>query len=473
MQSVFFAIAQIEVEQFIEKNLNKNEYKVVASATHRSVVLPLMRDTCNFGTDGIVLLNEGMPNTTEGWILDICQGIRMEFPRMRIILMCGEHTQGDEFLTSAVQMGIYDIIYGKEINISDLFRLIETPNTYADAIKYLKQSGGRNSSTEMPEAVMKAPAAMMEQAQEKVPIKNEFIKVKPKMEEKEDTQEKKGVQTDISPDLPVPKSGLANIRVPVQLNAPSVRPSLPEPMQTKVISFVSTLFGVGCRETALTFAYLLAEKYKVLLIDYTNSFPQMLVRLNMNGSEYGIEQGINDAFDSNNPTLKEEGILPFNSTRMLSLHTFDSLSASHDLNNMGKYPLYTKLYADKKQYDYIITCYAGCDMLEQVKAVVNGSDHVCLVTNQTASGVRRMYDMLSLLDCDKNKQILVANRYLKSIHPSLHEMERVFHLSQSIGILDDWKGVLAADAKGIPYVPKMGSFRPYKELLKIVTSNRG
>ena len=47
MQSVFFAIAQIEVEQFIEKNLNKNEYKVVASATHRSVVLPLMRDAFN------------------------------------------------------------------------------------------------------------------------------------------------------------------------------------------------------------------------------------------------------------------------------------------------------------------------------------------------------------------------------------------------------------------------------------------
>ena len=96
-----------------------------------------------------------------------------------------------------------------------------------------------------------------------------------------------------------------------------------------------------------------------------------------------------------------------------------------------------------------------------------------MVTNQTASGVRRMYDMLSLLNCEKDKLILVANRYLKSIHPSLHEMESVFHLSQSIGILDDWKGVLAADAKGIPYVPKMGNFRPYKELLKIVTSNRG
>jgi len=106
----------------------------VEEAPYREAVV----DKCKgFGVD-VLILSEMLQGKTD--FQTLCQDIRIHCENTRIIVIGGQHEKGDDFLKGLVEKGIFDIIYGETLQFADLFKLIFTPNKYADGLQYLKSS---------------------------------------------------------------------------------------------------------------------------------------------------------------------------------------------------------------------------------------------------------------------------------------------------------------------------------------------
>lgn len=174
MKKLLFAIREEHVESAVAKLLS-NEYEIVGSVPYREGIIP---NISNLHPD-VILLTESLQGSVS--IDSIIYDIRVRFRNVRVVLLAGKHEPGDDFLSTTISRGVYDIIFGGTATIEDIVRKIREPASYAD-VAYLQDrdvSGTKNEMTDSLNYMITVP-------QQQVPTKKGlFSKLRKNKQEKE------------------------------------------------------------------------------------------------------------------------------------------------------------------------------------------------------------------------------------------------------------------------------------------------
>lgn len=130
MQKIAFAVGDRDLEEYLQAKL-KNEFIFVGATVFREGVVRLVGQT----NPDIVILRELLEGREN--ILSVIYDLQVRYPNVRIVFLAGKRDAGDEFLSTLVSYGIYDILHGQEILVPDIIRLIREPNRRAD-VMYLQ-----------------------------------------------------------------------------------------------------------------------------------------------------------------------------------------------------------------------------------------------------------------------------------------------------------------------------------------------
>lgn len=129
MNKLLFAINHKKTESEIEQKIS-DKYLVVGAATYREAVLDKLGSS---GADTL-LLRETLNGSIS--IENLLKHIRIDYPNVRIIIICQERQKQDPFLRELASMGIYDIINADRITIDTIVSYILTPRTFRDVIQF-------------------------------------------------------------------------------------------------------------------------------------------------------------------------------------------------------------------------------------------------------------------------------------------------------------------------------------------------
>ena len=140
MQKILFAIREEIVEDAISK-IHKNEYQICGSVTYREGIISNIHHL----HPDIILFSETLPGSVS--IDSIIYEIRVRFQNVRVIMLAGKHDPGDDFLSSLIARGVYDIILGGNTTIDAIINKIRVPATYADVV-HLQDRDISNASSE-------------------------------------------------------------------------------------------------------------------------------------------------------------------------------------------------------------------------------------------------------------------------------------------------------------------------------------
>ena len=149
MEKVLFALGSRGIEEDIAKEIG-NDYRVVGAVLRKGQIISAVKET----RPDIMILRETLEGNEN--IRDIVLTLRREFPYVRIIFLAGHRDVGDKFLSILVTYGVYDILNGGKVTLSDIVGLVYSKNEYKDVLhlqpKVLFDEMG-NMSFEMPEVV--------------------------------------------------------------------------------------------------------------------------------------------------------------------------------------------------------------------------------------------------------------------------------------------------------------------------------
>ena len=131
MHKILYAINHRQTEEAINQRISQ-EYLQVGAVTYKEAVLEQLKNT---GADTL-LIRESLPGSTP--IERLLNRVRIEYPNLRIIVICFERPKQDPFLQQLVNWAIYDIINSDKTTIAEICSYILTPRTYRDAAQYGK-----------------------------------------------------------------------------------------------------------------------------------------------------------------------------------------------------------------------------------------------------------------------------------------------------------------------------------------------
>lgn len=129
MHKILYAINHRQTEEAITQRIG-SEYLQVGAVTYKEAVLEQLKNT---GADTL-LIRESLPGSTP--MERLLNRIRIEYPNLRIIVICFERPKQDPFLQQLVNWAIYDIINSDKTTLSEICSYILTPRTYRDAAQY-------------------------------------------------------------------------------------------------------------------------------------------------------------------------------------------------------------------------------------------------------------------------------------------------------------------------------------------------
>ena len=129
MHKILYAINHRQTEEAIDQRVS-HEYLQVGAVTYKEAVLEQLKNT---GADTL-LIRESLPGSTP--VERLLNRTRVEYPNLRIIIICNERPKQDPFLQMLVNLAIYDIINSDRTSISEICSYILTPRTYRDAAQY-------------------------------------------------------------------------------------------------------------------------------------------------------------------------------------------------------------------------------------------------------------------------------------------------------------------------------------------------
>lgn len=129
MHRLLFAINHRATEEAIANKIS-DDYLVVDAVTYKEAVLDKLGTT----EADTLLIRETLPGSMD--LERLFKRIRVEYPNVRIIVICSEHPKQDPFLKMLVDLAIYDIINSDKPRISEICSYILTPRTFRDAVQY-------------------------------------------------------------------------------------------------------------------------------------------------------------------------------------------------------------------------------------------------------------------------------------------------------------------------------------------------
>ena len=133
-QKICLAIGDTKAEAWVKQKLG-DEYDFTKDCNHKGMIMRVLQNE----NPDIILLKESLTSNMgdNGKRLStdyIISQIQIRF-KCRIVLIAGNHTPGDDFLNRAVSRGVYDILYGQEINFFEVLDMIRNPRDYSFACK--------------------------------------------------------------------------------------------------------------------------------------------------------------------------------------------------------------------------------------------------------------------------------------------------------------------------------------------------
>lgn len=129
MQKLLFAINHKQTEEAIEAKVSE-QYLVVGAVTYREAVLDKLE---SLGADTL-LIRETLQGTIP--IEQLLNRVRVQYPHVRVIIICQERPKRDPFLKAMVDLGIYDIINLDRVSVDMITSYILTPRTFRDVAQY-------------------------------------------------------------------------------------------------------------------------------------------------------------------------------------------------------------------------------------------------------------------------------------------------------------------------------------------------
>lgn len=144
---ICLAIADSKAEEWLMEKIKEkdNSIEFTKPALHRSAVI----DRVAFELPTILIISESLPEGGNSISFDaLIKTIRTKYLGCRIIIMAGNHEIGDKFLSRMVSRGIYNIIVGSTVQLSDIVECVFEPKDYdyAEKLQGLEPSLGNDES---------------------------------------------------------------------------------------------------------------------------------------------------------------------------------------------------------------------------------------------------------------------------------------------------------------------------------------
>lgn len=130
VKKILLAVGHRELEDYIENKLSK-KYEFVGKTVYKEGIIKSIVECA----PDILIIRETLPGNEN--IMNIIYEIRNNYGNIRIIFIAGKRKIGDQLLSTLVSYGIYDIIFGENIQAGSIISLIEKKNNYND-VKHLQ-----------------------------------------------------------------------------------------------------------------------------------------------------------------------------------------------------------------------------------------------------------------------------------------------------------------------------------------------
>lgn len=466
IKKILYAIGNERLEERLTAELDPT-HQVAATVVHRSAIIPKLNEIYidDPNSEIIALIAEGLPTPDEGMILSICQQIRVNFAYVRIIFLGGEHEIGDKFLKALVQMGIYDVMFGK-VNYTRIVELIYKPNTYSDALSLIEKSN--ITETESLGSIQEAQKeAQVFELQKTVVEPKKSIFGRNKHTQTAGTQEKVSKSTSSEP---VKKSEPKTEPKPV-LNQ-EVKADVQNPDEnllsqnftenkvtvstgTRTAFVFSVTDGFMAREVALSLSSLMAKSKKVLLVDISSGEALLPPRLNIK-----ITGGLGCFADLSTNNLSSIPAAPYiyKNTAIppsLSVLAYSEGEAELSLEQMDR------AFDVVNEMNYEMVIYV-CDRANDdvISLMQQKTMKQVLVTDQYSVSVNRSYRVIKNT---KMTPALCVTGTVKSIKPRMRDLLSLYGLHYGEELDFSIAKLLNADANAVPYIKES------KKLLRLVS----
>jgi len=129
MTKVLYALNHKATEDFVTEKLG-SDYVIVNAVTYREAVLAVLPGS---GAD-ILVFRDSLAGSID--ITKLFEQIRVEYPEVRIVFICGERPKGDRMLAAIVSLGIYDIICKNAVPVDNIVERIRHPASFRDVVMY-------------------------------------------------------------------------------------------------------------------------------------------------------------------------------------------------------------------------------------------------------------------------------------------------------------------------------------------------
>lgn len=458
IKKVMYAVGNEELENYFTKHGLEQNSKVVGTVVHRGAIIPKLQDiSLTSGGEITLILNEGLPDKSEGSILQICQRIRIEFPNVRILLLAGDHKVGDDFLSALLTMGVYDVVFGEKLNVNRVIEVLHTPNTYADALSFVRESNlvmsDRIEEYKEPEVVTHVavvPEAedvrgdnISKERPETEPSPEEVMQEIPSAQPPAPEKETKGSPAVSQKARKVPHSFASK-----QMGRSKMSGEALVPVRQTAIFGVSDSYNA--REIALSVAHILASDKRVLLVDITKGSPLLPTRLNTKvteGLSFFIENMDPDVDLGSVPTspylMKNKAVSP-------SLYILPFGAAEKDIITAEEFG---QFFETIRTYGYDHVLYVGDHMSDYdlIRMLGRLCDHMAIVGDQYSVTVNRVYEVIT--ECKISPYFVLAES-VKAMDPTLPDLLKLYGLKQGIDLEMPRRDILRCDSLTAPYIGK-------------------
>ena len=154
-EKICFAVSDEEVEEWLIEKLA--EKKIPAEYTRPALYRNAVLERVAVDMPSILILSEDLPDGGSNLPFDaLIKTIKVKYKSCRIIVLAGDHTPGDEFLNRLVSRGIYDIVVGSRVQLTEVLDCIITPKEYDYAEKFQGLETGMDKDIKTVEAVEEA-----------------------------------------------------------------------------------------------------------------------------------------------------------------------------------------------------------------------------------------------------------------------------------------------------------------------------
>lgn len=129
MEKILLAVGNREMEEYLKKTL-VNEAQFVGETVYREGVMRAIGQT----GPSLVILKDALKGTID--MIKLIYDIRSNYPDVRILFIGVEREGKDDFYGNLVNYGVYDLVVGGRVNISEIISKIRVPSKHNDVKHY-------------------------------------------------------------------------------------------------------------------------------------------------------------------------------------------------------------------------------------------------------------------------------------------------------------------------------------------------